>query len=804
MLPLAATAIAPVTDPQAAREVRRTLDLLSVVVEEYREGVADGQIVIPIEYEEARGFLREAEDRFGRAVPGTTPPADFDFAALRAALERKADITEIERLSARLRDWIRSRTGVVEEVFPPAAPSMARGRTLFEENCVACHGTAADGRGPEASRLDPPPASFVDAAFMDRETPFAFFHVIGLGRGSSAMPAWAETLSLQERWDLVAYLWSVRHGETGLARGQGLYLEHCASCHGATGDGRGSSSQTLIKSPPDLSSPASLAQTSDAELFEKVTHGVPDSPMPASARTLTDDERRSIVAYLRQLSLGGIGTTAPPDPAAAARRLSGAVRMVANDYRRAGATTGDTARIAAAQGAILLEQARKRAGALLADLEKIDAAAAALLAAELAKFEEAVRTGQPADAVSAAAARFAAALEGRFAPTGAAPPPADGALKETHRLLEESLAAYKRDDPAAAYLVSDAYFAFEPLERKLALANPELVRAIEARFLELRGTVGRPDDVDAATSLVAALHRDLERAAATALEPRLDATVGVFIQSLLIILREGFEVVLLITALLAYVAKAGHPTMKRHILAGTAAGIGMSLTTALLFALLLRGTPGAAVEALEGITMLLASAVLFWVSYWLISRAEAERWQKFIQGKVKTALSRGNGLALAGTAFLAVYREGVETVLFYHALLGSSSANVPPVTAGIAAGSVLLAIVYVLFARLGMRIPIRPFFLVTSVFLYYLAITFAGRGVAELQEAGWAPTTPLNGWPRVDFFGIFPTVETTLAQGVLVLLLLYAVAVLWRRRTRAVEEKSAGLANSTGANVPTR
>jgi len=129
---------------------------------------------------------------------------------------------------------------------------------------------------------------------------------------------------------------------------------------------------------------------------------------------------------------------------------------------------------------------------------------------------------------------------------------------------------------------------------------------------------------------------------------------------------------------------------------------------------------------------------------------------------------------------------------------------VPPVAAGIGVGAVLLAIVYVVFVRLGMRLPIRPFFLGTSVFLYYLAVTFAGRGVAELQEAGWVPTTRLNGWPQLDFFGIFPTVETTLAQGVLLLLLVYAVAVLWRRRTRAVEEKAAAPASSTGVNVPTR
>ena len=68
--------------------------------------------------------------------------------------------------------------------------------------------------------------------------------------------------------------------------------------------------------------------------------------------------------------------------------------------------------------------------------------------------------------------------------------------------------------------------------------------------------------------------------------------------------------------------------------------------------------------------------------HWLISKAEAEKWQRFIQGRVQTALRRGSSMALAGTAFLAVYREGVETVLFYQALIGSAGDNLNTVAGG--------------------------------------------------------------------------------------------------------------------------
>src|SRR5262249_35014108 len=131
-------------------------------------------------------------------------------------------------------------------------------------------------------------------------------------------------------------------------------------------------------------------------------------------------------------------------------------------------------------------------------------------------------------------------------------------------------------------------------------------------------------------------------------------------------------------------------------------------------------------DVLEGAAMLLAAAVLFWVSYWIVSKAEAERWQRYIQGKVQHALAAGSTTTLAAAAFLAVYREGFETVLFYQALLGSAPAGDVAVGAGFATGALALAGVYVVFNRFGRRLPIRPFFLGTGALLYAMAVIFAG------------------------------------------------------------------------------
>src|SRR5262249_31927761 len=133
--------------------------------------------------------------------------------------------------------------------------------------------------------------------------------------------------------------------------------------------------------------------------------------------------------------------------------------------------------------------------------------------------------------------------------------------------------------------------------------------------------------------------------------------------------------------------------MRRPIWMGAGLGVVASLGTAVLLATVLRLTTGAG-ELLEGIAMLLASGVLFFVSYWIISKAEADRWQRYIRGKVGRAAAAGKGTALAAAAFLAVYREGFETVLFYQALVGSAPAGDLMVPAGLVAGLALLALVY--------------------------------------------------------------------------------------------------------------
>jgi high-affinity iron transporter len=338
-----------------------------------------------------------------------------------------------------------------------------------------------------------------------------------------------------------------------------------------------------------------------------------------------------------------------------------------------------------------------------------------------------------------------------------------------------ALAAAGRAEAAGAAAL-DAYITFEQVERTLRAKKPELAAAVEASFAALRTSASGGAPRSALSAARSNLARELERA-----ERALGETLSplnMFVQSFVILVREGLEAILVVGALMAFLAKTGAGHRKRDIHVGVGAAVVLSLLTALALETVFRLTP-AHQEALEGVTMALAAVVLFYVSYWLLSKMEVAKWNRFVRSKVQDALTSGSALALASVAFLAVYREGFETVLFYKALFvaGGSGASVAAVLAGMVVGGLLMAGVYVAINRFGVRLPLKPLFAVTSAFLYYMAFVFAGKGVAELQEGGLVPTTVVAWAPRFPAIGVYPTVESLSAQGVLVVLLL--AAVLW-------------------------
>ncbi|MDR1728125.1 MAG: FTR1 family iron permease [Acidobacteriota bacterium] len=250
-------------------------------------------------------------------------------------------------------------------------------------------------------------------------------------------------------------------------------------------------------------------------------------------------------------------------------------------------------------------------------------------------------------------------------------------------------------------------------------------------------------------------------------------------QSFLIIAREGLEAMLVVVALVAYLRRSGYADRVRVIWCGVACALVASAAVAWVFNAVL-GASGANREAMEGVTMLVAAAVLVQVGHWLAGKRDADRWNAFIKGKMEQALGRRSLFALGFTAFLAVFREGAETILFYQALLGGVQGGRGAIWVGMGLGAVALAGAFLLIRLASVRLPLGPFFGATAVFLFGMAFMFAGKGVFELQASGWIPTNGIEGWPMVSWLGVFPTRETLLGQALVLATL--PLGWLWLRR----------------------
>lgn len=265
-----------------------------------------------------------------------------------------------------------------------------------------------------------------------------------------------------------------------------------------------------------------------------------------------------------------------------------------------------------------------------------------------------------------------------------------------------------------------------------------------------------------------------------------------FVQSFLIILREGLEAALLLAVLSAGLARLDAPRRLRSAVGvGAAAALGLTVL-AWVIADVVLGRWGGQRELVEGGVSLVAAGLLVLVSNWLFRRTYLDDWRTFLQSRLAGAARTGSFVAVASLSFAAVFREGLETALFIEALtLGSDPS---PVVLGVLAGLGLVVLLALGIMRLGHRLPIRELFAWTNIALVGLAAVLVGKGVFSLGEAGVYTPTPL---PWLDLppalgqaFGIFPTAETLGTQ--LVLGVLVLSTFLLAKRRRAVSVRGAG------------
>ena len=625
--------------PASAQEhpARRVANIVSVAVEEYGKAVDEqGRLISAQEFQETNDFLLDARRAADRLSGSNAPTALALLDSISVAVSAKRPPAMVGSLEKRFAAALGNEAKLE---LPKRALDLAEGKAIYERSCASCHGARGLGDGVAGQTMNPKPPAIGTAEHMRGVTPALTYRVLSVGIAGTPMVGFAGLLTPDQRWNVVAYVNSLRATHAQQLEGEGLFTQRCASCHGVSGSGDGALAKSLTRLPPDIGTVAWQIERSDDQLSEAVKAGVPGTAMPPSPE-LSPAQVQSMVAYLRTLPSRGN----------------------------------------------------------------------AALASDSGSTQDVTRT-----------------ILG---------------------LLEQSLSAAKSGRPDdATDRAADAYMAFEPIESPARAKNPGLVASMERIFTDFKGAV-RANDVRAAERLRDAIESGLPEVVA------LTAPAGsgweAFWQSFLIILREGFEAILVVGAVVAFLIKTGHRERLRNIWRGVAYALVASAATAVVLKTILAAMP-ASREIIEGLTLIVAVAVLFSVSYWLISKVEAAKWQQFIRDKVNNALEHGGGRALTFVAFLAVYREGAETALFY---------------------------------RFGVRIPLRPFFSVTSVLLYFMAFVFIGKGVRELQEGNALPLTAIPGFPHSEFLGLYPSWQGVLSQ--LALLLLFAFALLktfWPKRS---------------------
>jgi high-affinity iron transporter len=498
------------------------------------------------------------------------------------------------------------------------------------------------------------------------------------------------------------------------------YAENCAACHGVSGNGKGPLSATLQPAPTDFTDTTRQSARSVYALFNTITLGVDGTAMRAFSG-LTDEQRWQLAFYITRFMSSDAQRTH-----GAEAWEHGKARNVFRDLASVVTTTPSDAR---------------------RDGEDTEAVLAYLRAT-------------PAQASTASSSPIAFSIAA----------------------MEDSFRRYQAGKPDEAYqLAVNAYLeGFELAEASLDNRDHDLRTRIESAMMEYRNALQQAQDTSTVSARFDVTMQLLAEAQRRLAGPTVSPT-ATFLSSLVIVLREGLEAILVLAAMAAFLIRTGRRDSLPWLHGGWVAALLLGGVTWIVSSKLIAIT-GAQREVTEGITALIAAALLLYVGFWLHNKTNAARWSEFIRGQVNTAVKGGTLFGFALVSFFAVYREVFETVLFYQALwLESEGIAQSAVLAGFGVGAGVLAVLAWMIARFSVRVPLRLFFGASSVLLAVMAVVFAGQGIAALQSAGKLSSNPIT-FPSVPLLGIYPNLQGLALQIALIALII--IAFLFSRNGR--------------------
>lgn len=365
-------------------------------------------------------------------------------------------------------------------------------------------------------------------------------------------------------------------------------------------------------------------------------------------------------------------------------------------------------------------------------------------------------------------------------------------LNNAYELYTQGKAREAYDEVNAAYF---RFYESKGMEKiTMSYLSGARKTAVENAFYEYRRNVRSDKDNELVKAhkdmLVAMLYQDaadLDGTSGNKGGSGSSSAVAAFIACFMLVLREGLEAILVIAAIIAYLVKTGKKKYILSVYIGALAGVFISIVLAFLFGLLAGAQSGIAQEVFEGVGMFVAVIVLFYVSNWMISKSETEAWERYIQKKVETSVSTGNKWVLIFAAFIAVAREGAELILFFQGVPVQGASGQRAMILAIILSAIILIVVFLAFRFLSVKLPLKPFFLVTSILMYVLCFSFTGKGVSELQAAGVVDKTIIP-WMQsleVDFLGIYATYESLIPQ-LVVLTAIIVFFVLYVKKNKKI------------------
>jgi high-affinity iron transporter len=485
-----------------------------------------------------------------------------------------------------------------------------------------------------------------------------------------------------------------------LKQGQALYVQNCVSCHGEHGVGDGPAAATLNPKPANFTDSSLMDRLAPFDGFNTIRLGVPGTPMPPF-QSLSDEDIWNLSFYISSIRYAEKTANFPEGWSPSNQETLKNVASLSNDSLKA------------------------------------------LIPGDAAMKEQTL-----------VALRTYSHTEDQ-----------NGFLALAKIKLKEAGDDYKSgNQDTAKSLALQAYLeGIEPVEARIRASDANAVSLLEGKMASVRAAIEGKKEVNEVMAAIASADAQIDESAKIIEHKEMSPAVS-FLAAFAILLREGFEAVLIILALLGIIRAAGSKQAARYVHGGWISALGCG-ALAWIFSGWLMKMSGASREMLEGSTSLFAVAVLLYVGFWLHRQSEIGRWTEFLNVKVKGFLHGKNLLGLAVISFMAVFREAFEVVLFLRAIWQEAgSQGQTAMMLGVLSALVLVIGLSWIALNLSKRLPLRQLFTVSSVLMLALSTILIGKGLHSVQETGLLGVTssPVN--LHFELLGVYPTLETLIGQ----------------------------------------